>query len=431
MSTNEQVRTAEVAGQIAAAIEQLRAVSTRLVDNAVTQTSALVGVAATAATSVERIRAGGEQIAGAKARSTQADEQLRVASERIAELSGSAQQTASVTSSALASVSDLLALTRKIDGIVDFVRDVSERTNLLALNASIEAARAGVHGRGFAVVAAEVRKLAESTRSATREMDDLLKQIAERGKATYAMSETMESAVSAGQAAAGGANEALEAISGAVRDVLVAFGEAEQLFAGEIAAAEQYRASAVGLLRTVRDHFADTALSQVWLGGVEFQTHELVSLAGRNGVRSAPEIMTGRRTIRAGVGSAPDSLPGRTFARFKSELESLSDGEIHVELVIPYEQRATQMLIDLRSGALSVGALNCSVLGGLIPEVQLFELPYLFRSRAHAYATLDGAYARAILERGRDIDLGLVGYLENGVRHFTNDLREVRVAADM
>ena len=54
------------------------------------------------------------------------------------------------------------------------IRDLSENTNLLALNAAIEAARAGEQGRGFAVVAGEVRRLAESTRTVTRQIEDTL-----------------------------------------------------------------------------------------------------------------------------------------------------------------------------------------------------------------------------------------------------------------
>ena len=137
-----------------------------------------------------------------------ADETCKVAQanrDAVERISSTLSQLSANSATAAEKVAALGERATRIVGIVNLIKEIADQTNLLALNAAIEAARAGEQGRGFAVVADEVRKLAERTTNATAEISTLVGQIGDdSGGATESMAvlsrETQRASVEGGSA---------------------------------------------------------------------------------------------------------------------------------------------------------------------------------------------------------------------------------------
>jgi TRAP-type transport system periplasmic protein len=414
-----------IAGKMQDAIEHVRHSSQQIAQEAQTQATSLQEIVVIANEAAGDLQTTLDLVSEARRRADRVNSELGNTLNQLESLTDSVMTLATLTQHGSNAILNLLSVTRRIDAIVEFVREVSEQTNLLALNAAIEASRAGDHGRGFAVVAGEVRKLADSTRTATQEMVTLLNEVRTRGEQTREISQNADSAVETSNQASDTARAALSVIADAVHGTVETFGRVEEAIGGQAARSDQFGRSAESLLALSRSHYSAAAESVLSINALEYHTIEL----GARHHRSNGQL----RTLRLAVINEPESATGLTMRHLKTLIEERSNGALKVDLQLLYAgagRGELGVLSEVRSGKVTLAPILAGIIGNILPEAQILELPYLFESRNHAFRVLDAPIGRTMLDRLRDFGLVAFGYIDNGFRHFTSSKSPLRLPED-
>lgn len=188
----------QMSGKLRSTIQDISGASTQLSTAAVEMTSITESADRTlqqqnseieqAATAVNEMSAAVEEVARNATSTSQAAQQSSASADlgnsRVAETLTAMQALTGLVEGSSAQVLALAGQAQDISKVLSVIRGIAEQTNLLALNAAIEAARAGEQGRGFAVVADEVRALAHRTQTSTQEIEQMISAIQAGSSAT-------------------------------------------------------------------------------------------------------------------------------------------------------------------------------------------------------------------------------------------------------
>jgi len=204
-------------------------------------------------------------------------------------------QIGDVVSQSASNIEELGRSSKKIGEIINVIDEIADQTNLLALNAAIEAARAGEQGRGFAVVADEVRKLAERTGGATKEITGMVKEIQEQTSEAVDVMENGKIEVEKGITLAGTAGNSLEQIVDNAKSILERINFIADASREQSATSEEISKNVTAIAEVTQDSSNRVGDVSGLSGGLNQLTNDLSSLMSKfqtseNAVQQPPKL---------------------------------------------------------------------------------------------------------------------------------------------
>lgn len=207
--------------------------------------------------------------------------QVGTLSERGTESAGEANERMNkiiqVTNDSAQKVNKLADKTNEITSALQVIREIADQTNLLALNAAIEAARAGEAGRGFAVVADEVRRLAESSAQSSDEIDSKLKQIKEYAQEVVEEIETSSNEVTQGKMVIDSSLKTLHEIATNIKNVSENVKKLAEFAREQANKVASISADAIEVAAVSEENAASTEEASAAVEEQTAQTHEIAT----------------------------------------------------------------------------------------------------------------------------------------------------------
>ncbi|GAB2182434.1 methyl-accepting chemotaxis protein [Denitratisoma sp. agr-D3] len=228
--------------------------------------------------SIDRV---GDNAREAHAVSQNSSSQASAGGQIIYQTAGEMEHVATAVNVTAGTIRELESFSKQISGIVQVIHEIADQTNLLALNAAIEAARAGEQGRGFAVVADEVRKLAERTGASTQEIGTMIVKIQEGTQEAVREMEAGVSRVTDGVHLAHQAGDSVTAIRDSADRAAQVVADISLALAEQTTSAREVAHRVETIARSTEENSATVQKTAALAQELDGLSQQLATLAGR------------------------------------------------------------------------------------------------------------------------------------------------------